>query len=595
MNSLDALPFPAGVWAVDAEFSQPDGFPLPNEVHCLVAQEVRSGRTFRLWEDELRRLGAPPFPTGPDALFVCHNAIAEISVFKALGWPLPRYIYDTYAEFRLLTNHVKVEGRPPISAKLADALRYLGLTHLSATEKADMQRLAIRGGPFTPREREELVGYCEHDVLALAAMLPVLLDRLLEVHIDPHRYLGRALIRGDYMRAITSVVENGIPLDMETLPLLLEHWDAVKLALIERVSLDFPVFEGLTFKQAKFESYLQQQNIAWPRTPSGRLAMDDDTWKSMALHYPHLQPLRELLCTLGKLKLNALQVGPDGRNRCWLGPFRASTSRNQPSSSDFLFGPATWIRGLGKPPPGRALVYCDWSAQEIGIAGALSGDENLMADYLCGDPYLGFGRAIGYVPEDANKLSHPFERDVLKRVLLATGYGMGVEKMAAELDKTEFEVSQILRQHQLRYATFWEWIDREIASALARGFMRTRLGWQVKVIEGCRPTSLLNWHMQSAGAEMMRLAIIMAVDGGLRICAPVHDALLMEAPLAELDDHINRLTAIMTRASEIVLGGFTIRVGVDVVAYPDRYADARGQDTWETVMDIINNLPRKAA
>jgi hypothetical protein len=320
--------------------------------------------------------------------------------------------------------------------------------------------------------------------------------------------------------------------------------------------------------------------------------MDDDTWKTMALRYPQLQPLRELICTLGQLKLNALQVGPEGHNRCWLGPFVASTSRNQPSSSKFLFGPATWIRGLGKPTQGTALVYADWSAQEIGIAGALSEDENLMADYLSGDPYLGFGKAIGYVPAEATKRSHPFERDVLKLVLLATGYGMGVEKMAAELDKTEFEVGQILRQHRLRYATFWEWIDQEIASALVRGFMRTRLGWQMRVVEGCRPTSLLNWHMQSHGAEMMRLAVIRAVDAGLKICAPVHDALLMEAPLADLRDRVECLKECMTWASEVVLGGFQIRVGVEEIRYPDRYMDPRGHKTWSTVTDILQDLAK---
>ena len=435
--------------------------------------------------------------------------------------------------------------------------------------------------------------YCEHDVLALAAMLPRLLGHLWEQHRDRRLYLGRALIRGAYMRSLTTVIENGIPLDMDSLNTVRRHWDDVKLSLIEQVGSDFPVYEGLTFKQAKFELYLRQQGISWPRTPKGRLATDDDTWKSMALRYPHLQPLRELISTLGQLKLNALQVGPDGRNRSWLGPFQASTARNQPSSSKFLFGPATWIRSFAKPPTDGALVYADWSAQEIGIAGALSGDENLMADYRSGDPYLGFGKAIGYVPDTATKRSHPLERDVLKRVLLATGYGMGAEKMAAELDKTEFEVRQILHQHKQRYGTFWEWIDREISSAMVRGFMRTRLGWQMKVVEGCRPTSLLNWHMQSAGAEMMRLAIVMAVEDGLKICAPVHDALLMEAPLAELDDYVTRLRDIMTRASEIVLEGFPIRVGVDEIKDPDRYSDPRGQSTWGRVIDIVNDLKRQ--
>ena len=49
---------------------------------------------------------------------------------------------------------------------------------------------------------------------------------------------------------------------------------------------------------------------------------------------------------------------------------------------------STWIRGFIKPPPGHAIAYIDWSSQEVGIAAALSGDENMMADYAAGDPYI---------------------------------------------------------------------------------------------------------------------------------------------------------------------------------------------------------------
>jgi DNA polymerase I-like protein with 3'-5' exonuclease and polymerase domains len=47
-----------------------------------------------------------------------------------------------------------------------------------------------------------------------------------------------------------------------------------------------------------------------------------------------------------------------------------------------------WLRGLIKPSPGHAVAYIDWSQQEIGIAGALSGDQALQAAYRSGDCYL---------------------------------------------------------------------------------------------------------------------------------------------------------------------------------------------------------------
>ena len=77
--------YPAGIWAVDFEFTA-----LPGERQqpvCMVAHELHSGHTIRLWEDQFG--DAPPFPIGPDALFVAYYASAELGCFRTLGWPMP--------------------------------------------------------------------------------------------------------------------------------------------------------------------------------------------------------------------------------------------------------------------------------------------------------------------------------------------------------------------------------------------------------------------------------------------------------------------------------------------------------------------------
>jgi DNA polymerase I len=56
------------VWLVDFEFSAPPG-ERPTPV-CLVAREFRSGRTLRLWQDDLRDRRMPSYPIGPDSLLV---------------------------------------------------------------------------------------------------------------------------------------------------------------------------------------------------------------------------------------------------------------------------------------------------------------------------------------------------------------------------------------------------------------------------------------------------------------------------------------------------------------------------------------------
>ena len=60
------------VWLVDFEFAAPPG-ERPTPV-CLVAREMGSGRTLRLWEDDLRRLDRPPYPIGRETAEVMRLA-----------------------------------------------------------------------------------------------------------------------------------------------------------------------------------------------------------------------------------------------------------------------------------------------------------------------------------------------------------------------------------------------------------------------------------------------------------------------------------------------------------------------------------------
>jgi hypothetical protein len=98
--------------------------------------------------------------------------------------------------------------------------------------------------------------------------------------------------------------------------------------------------------------------------------------------------------------------------------------------------------------------------------------------------------------------------------------------------------------------------------------------------------------MQANGAEMLRLACIMATQAGIRVCAPVHDALLIEAPLEVLDEVVAQIQQIMKEASSIILGGFELATDVKFVRYPERYMDPRGIHMWNTIMKLAG-LPDK--
>ena len=244
-----------------------------------------------------------------------------------------------------------------------------------------------------------------------------------------------------------------------------------------------------------------------------------------------MSPLRELRSALSDLRLSDLAIGPDGRNRCLLSAFRSRTGRNQPSNSKFIFGPSVWLRGLIKPPPGHGLAYIDWSQQEFGIAAALSGDRAMMAAYQSGDPYLAFAMQAGAVPTGASSYSHKDKRELFKQCVLAVQYGMGPEALAARIGQPSIMGRELIRLHQETYRVFWRWSDAVVDHATLSGSIATVFGWRVNAGPNFNPRFHRNFPMQANGAEMLRLACCLATERGIEVCAPVHDAVLIAAPL----------------------------------------------------------------
>jgi hypothetical protein len=307
--------------------------------------------------------------------------------------------------------------------------------------------------------------------------------------------------------------------------------------------------------------------------------------------------MRELRSALSELRLNDLAVGSDGRNRTILSAFRARTGRNQPSNTRFIFGPSVWLRSLIKPPPGHGIAYIDWSQQEHGIAGVLSGDQAMQTAYMSGDPYLEFAKQAGAAPPDATKQTHGPIRDLYKACSLAVQYGMGAEGLAQRIGQPPIVGRDLLRAHRETYRKFWTWSDAAVDQAMLTGSLQTVFGWPVQLGDHPNPRSLRNFPCQANGAEMLRLACCFATEQGIEVCAPIHDAVMICAPLDRLDDDIRGMQAAMAKASRVVLDGFELRSDVAVVRCPDRYSDKRGEVMWNKVMRLTaareGGLPRE--
>jgi DNA polymerase I len=292
------------------------------------------------------------------------------------------------------------------------------------------------------------------------------------------------------------------------------------------------------------------------------------------------------------MRLIGLEIGDDGRNRCSLMPFQAITGRNLPSSRKFIFGPARWLRGFIRPPEGFGLGYLDFSSEEIAIAAALAGDERLIEHYMTGDPYMRFAITAELAPADATKATHSGIRDACKSLFLGIGYGMQAPTLAQKAGLRQAAAAELIQLHAETYRTFARWRTDTVDRALLSGHMRTSFDWRRRGCEGARPTELMNWPIQSAGADLMRIVCIAATEAGIEVACPVHDAFLIVSPLDRLDDDAASMREIMTKASEVVTGGLPIRVDCTVVR-TGRYMDARGVAMWDHVMSLLRRQDEK--
>jgi DNA polymerase I-like protein with 3'-5' exonuclease and polymerase domains len=204
------------------------------------------------------------------------------------------------------------------------------------------------------------------------------------------------------------------------------------------------------------------------------------------------------------------------------------------------------------------------------------------------DVYLAFGARAGVVPADATKETHGPQRKLLKAAVLGSQYGLGVDGLARQIGRSRTEARDLLETCRRTCPAYWRWSEGAVRFAMVSGCLHTCLGWATVVRPETRPTSLLNWPIQAHAAEMLRLACCLLTERGVGVCAPVHDAVLVEAPADRIDAVTAETQAVLAEASRIVLGGPTLRFDVKTVRWPGRLLGDESGAFWGCLMGYLD-------
>jgi hypothetical protein len=501
---------------------------------------------------ELRSIRQPPFDIR-DCACLAYNFIAEASCFEVLNWQEPWWPIDLYAEHFAVTNGLTAqdvfkdeEDDRRIGYRLIDALRFYGV-EVSAEDEAhkhEMQLRSAEGEPFAASERQAITGYCAEDVQWLGQLFVAMRDQ-----ID----VPAALVRGRYMTAIAQQTHRGIPIDRKQVEAFKARRPSLRQELIEETPTAARFYHAGRFSEDLFINWTEDEEIGWPRYDDGSPVLEHDTLKRIADLEPRVAPLAVLRSKLSRLEEVSIPIQSDDRIRPNYMPLRTRTGRNRPRARQYPMLQAKWLRGFVLAPPGRALAQCDFKAQEIFIAAALSEDRRLLED-LEGDPYLGLAVRAKFVAPGATKVSHGAVRELFKVAMLGTIYGMGQQTLAQRLAVDIATAREIQAQFKKHYKSLWDWLEAVVRVAYATRYLETPLGWPLVVGPKLNSYTLRNHLIQATGGDILRAACLFAQDSGLSTIATLHDSILLEAPVDLIDAEGAKLGACMTQGAEHVIG-----------------------------------------
>jgi hypothetical protein len=542
----------------------------------LAAFEICSGRVLYLEEIDLCGMLSPPYGCDTNTLVVCFGAVDVAAAHLEQGWGFPRNLIDLGLESLREVNGI-VESR---QWSLNQALCQFGLSRAFALENGECFVSAESS------DRDEARRACKGRLRAM--------QRLLEA-IAPLLDIPRALLRGRFLLGVAMVERNGVPIDVEQIMLLRKLWPEVEPRLIRDVDIAYGVYEGTCFDIAAFRARTEEWGLDWPRIYSGGLDLSDRIFRDMAAVYPFLRPLRELRAVTTAMDREGIGVGTDGRNRAPMKPYGTRTGRNAPSPKQFVLAGPRALRRLIRPEPGHGLAYVDYVAQDVGVAAALSRDPRLIEDYKSMDAYMAAAIRLGSAPLGASRHTHPEIRNRFKLIVISILYGIGAPGLASRLGVTCDEARNLMDRHRALYPGIWHFLDGAVTHARKHGFLSTVLGWRVDTSHRANPDSRKstfqrNFLVQGTSAEITHLACCKALDQGIRVIATVHDALMIEAPLSELDEAVVTTQEVMASASRDVLSILSLFTSVDVTPYPERYMGRSNSEIWDRIWKIMKEL-----
>lgn len=203
------------------------------------------------------------------------------------------------------------------------------------------------------------------------------------------------------------------------------------------------------------------------------------------------------------------------------------------------------IRRAFIAPTGYQIVSADYSQIELRVLAHLSEDPTLVDAFQTGQD-IHLRTAMEIFEVDADEVDAELRRRA-KAVNFGVIYGQGDSALGKSLGIPRMEASQFIAAYFRRYAGVRRFMDETLQTARASGNVRTlfgrrRLVGDINHANRARRLAAeriaMNTPIQGTAADLLKLAMLRLqepITPGARMLLTVHDELVFEVPIAEVE------------------------------------------------------------
>ena len=429
------------------------------------------------------------------------------------------------------------------------------------------------------------LGFDQIDVAAATTYAGANADLVLRLHQELWLRLGKlpdvARVYTDIEVPLTLVLERmeraGVMVDAQLLRQQSQEL-ATSIAATERAAYDAAggPFNLGSPKQLQEILYDRLHLPVLGKTPKGQPSTAESVLEQLAESYdlPRLVLEYRALTKLKSTYTDKLPAEIDGRTGRIHTSYRqavAATGRLSSSDPNLQNIPIRTpegrrIRQAFVAPPGTKLIAADYSQIELRIMAHLSGDAGLLAAFSTEtDIHRATAAEVFATPLESVSAD---QRRSAKAINFGLIYGMSAFGLAKQLGIDRGQAQTYIELYFERYPGVKRYMETTRQSARELGYVSTVFGRRLYLpdinarnaaLRQYAERSAINAPMQGTAADIIKRAML-ALDAwlardesGARLLLQVHDELVVEAPLARVDESRAQIIRIMESAADLAV------------------------------------------